>query len=135
MSEAFLKRAVKKHFKALGYTVRMRRIRLGNAEIDGEALGVKGERIAIEVKTPNDDVVRGVGQIAEASAFGYNQVVLVTTLRNAKKINGVVFHYYGWALLGVDAKGELHEILSTKPDKLISEMTNRSWREIKDRED
>jgi len=112
MSEAFLKRAVKKHFKALGYTVRMRRIRLGNAEIDGEALGVDGKRIAIEVKTMTDDVVRGIGQIAEASAFSYDQVVLVTTLRHAKKIDMTVFRYYGWNLLGVDAKGEVHKILS-----------------------
>jgi hypothetical protein len=57
MSEAFLKRAVKKHFKALGYTVKMRQSRLGNAEIDGEALGVDGKRIAIEVKTSTDDIV------------------------------------------------------------------------------
>ena len=42
MSEAFLKRAVKKCFEALGYAVKMRRIRLGNTEIDGEALGPKG---------------------------------------------------------------------------------------------
>jgi len=111
MSEAFLKRAVKKHFKASGHTVRMRRIRLGNAEIDGEALGVDGKRIAIEVKTMTDDVVRGLGQLAEASAFGYNQAVLVTTLRNVKKIDEAVFRHYGWTLLGVDAKGEVHEIL------------------------
>jgi len=111
MSEAFLKRAVKRHFKALGYSVRMRRIRLGNAEIDGEALSVDGWRIAIEVKTITDDVVRGIGQLAEASAFGYNQVVLVTTLRNAKKIDEAVFRHYSWSLLGVDAKGEVHEIL------------------------
>jgi len=109
MSEAFLKRAVKKHFKALGYAVRMRRIRLGNAEIDGEAFGSGDVRIAIEVKTVGDDLVRGLGQLAEASAFGYNQAVLVTTLKNAKKIDGAVFCHHGWTLLGVDAKGEVHE--------------------------
>lgn len=111
MSEVFLKRAVKKHFKALGYVVRIRRIRLGNAEIDGEALGADKKRIAIEVKTMTDDIVRGLGQLAEASAFGYHQNVLVTTLRNAKKIDEAVFRHYGWTLIGVDAKGEVHEIL------------------------
>lgn len=82
---------------------------MGNAEIDGEALGPGGERTAIEVKTPSDDVVRGLGQLAEASAFGYNQAVLVTTLRNTKKINGTVFRHHGWILIGVDGKGEVHE--------------------------
>jgi len=39
-----------------------------------------------------DDVVRGLDQLAEASAFGFNQVVLVTTLRKAKKIDKAVSH-------------------------------------------
>jgi len=106
MSEAFLRRAVKRHFRDLGYAVRMRRIRLGNAEIDGEALGADGRRIAIEVKTPGDDVVRGLGQLAEAKAFGYDQLVLVTTLGKAKRIHKKVFRHHGWTLLGVNAKGE-----------------------------
>jgi len=114
MSEAVLKRAVKKHFRALGCTIKMRRIRLGNAEIDGEALGSDRRRIAIEVKTVGDDVVRGLGQLAEASAFGYHQAILVTTLRNAKKIDRAVFRYHGWSLLGVDAKGEIHEVLNIR---------------------
>jgi len=41
----------------------------------------------IEVKALSDDVVRGIGQLAEASAFGYHQVILVTTLRKAWKID------------------------------------------------
>ena len=46
--------------------------RRGNAEIDGEALDVDGRRVAIEVKTLSDDVVRGLGPLAEASAFSNN---------------------------------------------------------------
>jgi len=37
----------------------MRRIRLGNTEVDGEAIGPKGERIAFEIKAPRDDLARG----------------------------------------------------------------------------
>ena len=42
----------------------MRRIRLGNTEVDGEATGPDGQRIAIEIKTPRDDLARGIGQLA-----------------------------------------------------------------------
>lgn len=110
MSEAFLKRAIKKYFKALGFKVSMRRIRLGNTEIDGEALGPSGERIAIELKTENDDLCRGLGQLSEAKAYGYDQAVIVTTLRKARKVNMTVFQYYKWSLIGVNSKGEIHKI-------------------------
>ena len=105
MSERLLKWAIKRHYIALGYKVSMRRIRLGNAEIDGEAVGPTGERIAIEIKTPNDDIVRGIGQLTEALAFGYNKPVLVTTL-NAKKIDRTAFQKFGFTLLGVNSNGE-----------------------------
>ncbi len=48
LSERFLKQAVRRYFKSLGYSVKMARIRLGNTEIDGEAVGLNGEGIAIE---------------------------------------------------------------------------------------
>jgi len=108
MSERFLKWAVKRHYKALGYKVSLRRIRLGNSEIDGEAIGPDGEKIAIEIKTPGDDIVRGIGQLTEAIAFGYNKAVLVTTLRNAKKIDRTIFNHFNWALIGVDSKGNIN---------------------------
>jgi len=112
MSEAFLKRAVKKHFKALGYTVSMRRIRLGNAEIDGEAYGPCEGQVAIEIKTANDDICRGIGQLAEATAFGYDKAVLVTTLRNAQRIDGTIFKKYNWILLGIDSKSNVLNVIS-----------------------
>jgi len=37
----------------------MRRIRLCSTEVDGEAIGPKGKRIAFEIKTPRDDLARG----------------------------------------------------------------------------
>jgi len=65
MSERFLKWAVKRHYKALGYRVHIARIRLGNTEIDGEVVG-EGWKIALEIKSPTDDLTRVLGQLAEA---------------------------------------------------------------------
>ena len=111
MSERFLKWAVKRYYKSLGYKVFMRRIRLGNTEVDGEAIGQNGERTAIEIKTPRDDLARGIGQIAEALAFGYDKAVLITTLRNTKTINDSVFKRFGFGLIGVDSHGNIHVVL------------------------
>jgi len=108
LSEQFLKWAVKRHYKSLGYKVSMRRIRLGNTEVDGEAIGPNGERIAIEIKTPRDDLARGIGQIAEALAFGYDKAVLVTTLKNTRTINDSVFKRFGFGLIGVDSHGNIY---------------------------
>ena len=110
MSERFLKWVVKRHYKTLGYKVSMRRIRLGNTEVDGEAIGSNGERIAIEIKTPRDDVARGIGQIAEALAFGYDKAVLVTTLRNTKTIDDLAFKRFGFGLIGVDSHGNINVV-------------------------
>jgi len=91
LSERFLKGAVKRHYKALGYKISMLRIRLGNTEVDGEAIGPQGERIAIEIKTPRDDPARGIGQLAEAIAFGYDKAVLAITFKNVRTIDDSVF--------------------------------------------
>ena len=88
----------------------MGRIKLGNSEIDGEATDQNGTKIAIEIKTYNDDVVRGLGQLCEALAFGYDKAFLVTTIRKAKKIDQTTFKHYGWKLIGVDSKGKIHEV-------------------------
>jgi len=103
-----LKRAVKRYYKFLSYDVRIGRIRLGNTEIDGEAVGSDGGRIAIEIKTASDDLARGLGQLGEALASGYNQAVLVTTLRRAKQIGSPIFNISGFTLLAVDSKGRVH---------------------------
>jgi len=108
LSEHFLKRAVKRYYKSLGCDVRIARIRLGNTEIDGEAVGLDGRKIAIEIKTPSDDLARGLGQLAEALASGYSQAVLVTTLSKAKRIESPVFKIPGFTLLAVDSKGNVH---------------------------
>jgi len=94
----------------LGYKVSMRRIRLGNTEVDGEAIGPQGERIAIEIKTPRDDLARGIGQIAEALAFGYHKAVLVTTLKNTRTIDDSVFKRFRFGLIGADSHGNIHVV-------------------------
>ena len=86
----------------------MKPAKAGNAMVDGVALSSEGERIAIEVKSPSDDIIRGVGQCTEALAAGYNRAMLVTTLRVAKKLRKRVFQRRGLKLLGVDAKARIH---------------------------
>jgi len=111
-NERWLRWAITRHFRSQGLQVQMRSIRLGNVAIDGEVLG-KGWKMALELKTPRDDVTRGIGQLAEALAYGYNQVALVTTLRTAKKIDSTVFDELGLVLLGVDSKGEVKQVCPT----------------------
>jgi hypothetical protein len=90
----------------------MRSIKLGNVAIDGEVEG-KGWRMALELKTPQDDITRGIGQLAEALSYGYNQAALVTTLRAAKHIDSRVFDRLGLVLLGFDSKGVVRQVYPT----------------------
>ncbi len=87
----------------------MRSIRLGNVAIDGEVVG-KGWKMALELKTPRDDITRGIGQLSEALAFGYNQAAMVTTMRAARDIDSKVFDKLGLVLLGVDSKGNVEQV-------------------------
>ena len=48
----------------------MRPAKAGDAMVDGVAVGPEGERIAIEVRSPRDDIVRVVGQCFGALAAG-----------------------------------------------------------------
>jgi hypothetical protein len=105
----WLKWAIARHFREKGLKVHLSSIRLGNVAIDGEVEG-RGWKMALEIKTPGDDITRGIGQLAEALAYGYNQVALVTTLRTAKKIDPAVFDKLGLVLLGVDSKGIVQQV-------------------------
>jgi hypothetical protein len=86
----------------------MKPARVGNAMVDGIAIGPEGERIAIEVRSPRDGIVRGIGQCYEALAAGYSRAVLVTTLRVAKKLRKRVFQRRSMRLVGIDAKPRIH---------------------------
>jgi hypothetical protein len=105
----WLRWIITRYYREKGYRVRICSIKLGNCAIDGEAIG-NGLKIALEIKTPGDDVTRGLGQLTEALAFGYDKAVLVTTLNKAKRINRKVFDKNGFTLLGVDSKGRIKQV-------------------------
>ena len=101
--------AAKKYFRSQALNVQIRSIRLGNVAIDGEVVG-DGWKMAIELKTPRDDITRGIGQLAEALAYGYDKAAMITTLRVARRIDSKVFQKFGLILLGVDSKGSIRQV-------------------------
>lgn len=94
----------------------MKPVKLSNAAIDGEVSG-DGWRMALEIKSGHDDDVRGLGQLAEALAHGYESAALITSLRVAKRIKPATFNKFGIVLLGIDARGNVHQILPTYASK------------------
>jgi hypothetical protein len=104
--------------------VSLRGVKVGNSIIDGEAES-GSQRVAIEVKSGHDDVVRGMGQLMEALANGFNKAALVTSVRHARRIRPAVFNQMGLVLLGVNSKGIVRQIYpesskSTTPPKAFS---------------
>ena len=57
--------------------------------IDGEVEG-EGWVMVLEIRTTSDDITRGISQLVEALAYGYNQVAFVTTLGNARRTDPTV---------------------------------------------
>jgi len=110
----WLKWKITKYFRDQGLQVHLRSIRLGNTAIDGEVIG-NGRKLALEIKTPSDDVTRALGQLTEALAFGYDKAALVTTLNKAKKINRIVFVKNGFMLLAADSKGKITNLTADEP--------------------
>lgn len=102
--------AVTRHFRSQGLQVQIRSIRLGNVAIDGEVLA-DDWKMAIELKTPRDDITRGIGQLAESLAYGYDKAAMITTLRTARHIDSKVFQKFGLILLGVDSRGCVRAVL------------------------
>lgn len=68
----------------------MREVRTGNAIIDGEVLG-RNWKLALEIKSGRDDVIRGIGQLTEALSHDYTSAALVTSVRNARRLDKSVF--------------------------------------------
>jgi hypothetical protein len=85
----------------------MKAARAGNAAVDGIAIGLNGEKLALEIKSPHDDIVRGVGQCFEALNASYSQAVLVTSLEVGKRLRKRVFQGK-LKLIGVDARARIH---------------------------
>ena len=108
-NERWLRWAIAKHFREKGYKVNMRSVKVGNAAIDGEVITAHW-RMALEVKSGEDDVVRGLGQLSEALAHGYTSAALVVSLRHAKKLDPTVFSKHDFVVLGVDSKAKVSQI-------------------------
>lgn len=119
-NEKWLRWAVSRHFRREGLTVNMAAAKVGNAAIDGEVEG-QGWKMALEIKSTHDDIVRGLGQLVEALAHGYASVALVTSLKNAKRIKPDIFDRLGLVLLGVDSKGIVHQLYPTYASPLNPE--------------
>lgn len=114
MRVAFLRRAVKQFYKGQGYRVNFSKsIHVGNSMIDGEAVR-EPYRVAIELKSDRDDVLRGLGQLLEALAHGYNQALLVTSQQRVKRLDTKVFMNSGIGLGAVNSKSEVTLIVEPK---------------------
>jgi hypothetical protein len=108
-NEKWLRWAIARHFRQKGFKVNMNGVRVGNAIVDGEVIG-NNWRMALEIKSGHDDVIRGIGQLAEALAHGYDSAALVVSLRQARMMNPTVFNRLNIVLLGVDSKAEIHQV-------------------------
>ena len=86
----------------------MRPLKVGNALIDGEVVG-QGWKMALEIKSTKDDVIRGIGQCTEALAKGYQSAALVTSVQHSRRIKSDVFCDH-LVLLGIDARGRVQQV-------------------------
>ena len=108
-NEGWLRWAIAKHFREKGYVVNMKAVKVGNAAIDGEVVGNRW-KLALEIKSGHDDVIRGLGQLHEALAHGYSSAALVVSLRHAKRLKPTAFRLHGIVVLGVDSKAHVSQV-------------------------
>jgi hypothetical protein len=103
-----LRWAIAKHFREKGFKVNMKPVRVGNAAIDGEVIGVRW-KMALETKSGHDDVIRGLGQLSAALAHGYSSAALIVSLRHAKQLDSTVFKRETFVVLGVDSNAHVSQ--------------------------
>ncbi len=108
-NERWLRWAIARHFRQKGFKVSMKPVKVGNAAIDGEVTG-EHWRLALEIKSGHDDVIRGLGQLSAALAHGYSSAALVVSLRHAKKLDHTAFNKHKIAVLGVDSKAHVSRV-------------------------
>ncbi|MEM1543466.1 MAG: hypothetical protein QW795_02150 [Candidatus Bathyarchaeia archaeon] len=115
MRADFLRKSVQRYFRERGCEVFFPRggIHTGNGMIDGE-VSERGIKIAVELKSDNDDILRGLGQLLEALAHGYDEALLVTSSMRAERLDMKVFEASGIGLAAVNSKGELKMIVEPK---------------------
>ncbi len=87
----------------------MKPVKVGNAAIDGEVTGALW-KMALEIKSGHDDVIRGLGQLTTALAHGYSSAALVVSLKHAKNLNPTAFNRHNIAVLGVDSKAHVSQV-------------------------
>jgi hypothetical protein len=104
-----LKSAIARHFRQKGFRVNMKPVKVGNAAIDGEVTS-EHWKMALEIKSGLNDVIRGLGQLSAALAHGYSSAALVVSLRHAKKLNPAAFNKHNVVVLGVDSKARIHQV-------------------------
>jgi len=59
-NERWLKWAIARYYRSKDYKVSMKPARVGNAMVDRVAVALESERMATEVKSPPDDLVRRI---------------------------------------------------------------------------
>ena len=115
MRAEFLRRAIQRHYEGEGVQAIFPRggIHVGNCFIDGE-VQAGAFRTAIELKSDNDDLLRGLGQLLEALSHGYDMALLATSQGRAERLDTKVFHASGIGLAAVNSKGEVTFIAEPK---------------------
>jgi len=115
MRADFLRRAIQRYYRSQGFQAVFPRggIRCGNGMIDGE-IQMGAFKMAIELKSDKDDLLRGEGQLLEALAHGYDQALLVTSTARAERLDIKVFQESGIGLIAVNSKGEITFIAEPK---------------------
>jgi hypothetical protein len=87
----------------------MKPVKVGNAAIDGEVTG-EHWKMALEIKSGHDDVIRGLGQLSAALSHGYSSAALVVSLRHARKLKPTAFNRHNIVVLGVDSKAHVSQV-------------------------
>jgi hypothetical protein len=120
---SFLRRAVERYYsteEARPYFP-SGGIHCGNCLIDGE-VKFRSWRMAVELKSDKDDILRGLGQLLEALAHDYDMALLVTSQSRAERLDTKVFQASGIGLAAVNSKGEMKIIAEPKIVKLSGEI-------------
>ncbi len=83
----------------------MRGVRVGSAVLDGEVTG-RNWRLALEMMSGHDEVIRGIGQLAEVLSHCIAAAALVTSARRARQLDRAIFTGR-IMLLGVDSTARI----------------------------
>jgi len=92
--------AIRRHFKSLDPTAKFSYEQpYGNVRLD-MVVECNGEKVAVEIKSRNDDAIRGLAELAVAKAYGYNSCMLVTTKKKGSSLGYDALHSL-WLSAGI----------------------------------